>query len=328
MTAPASQTTAPPQSGPPRAQPGGQRLLTGWEQSRLSWARVAEFYDEIPSAYRAWLDPLIRGRESFPYIVVTPTYEGYFRRENEKLVCMLDGTLHIVERARDRLVPASYRLDDISTLEVGAILLRAWITVRGLATGGVPSSSTLRFNTVTDRLFAPFVSAFRLGSRPPAGAVSDAERAKFDELLTRNYKFMNYSRGSLMPGEVVQCYVLQPEIRERLFRLFGRSLSRCVSPTHIAILTDRELIVISEESGSVWQSFGAVKYGGIWQHVPLERISSASLTTREDGRINLAVHLPRDERLDMLFSPAGRAEVESLVERLDSLPREAPPHWG
>jgi hypothetical protein len=327
MTVPASHPSAPPQSGP-RAQPGGQRLLTGWEQSRLSWARVAEFYDEIPAAYRVWLDPLIRGRESFPYIVLTPTYEGYFRRENEKLVCMVDGALHIVERARDRLVPVSYRLEDISAIEVGSILLRGWITVRGLAASGVPSSSTLRFNTVTDRLFAPFVSAFRLGSRPLSGAELDAERAKFDELLARNYKFMNYSRGSIMPGEAVLCYVLQPEIREPLLHLFGRSLSRCISPTHIAILTDRELIVISEESGSLWQSFGAIRYGGIWQYVPLDRISAASLATREDGRINLSVHLPREERLDMHFSPGSRAEVESLVDTLDSLPREAPARRG
>jgi hypothetical protein len=320
MTVPDSQPTAPPQSGP-RAQPGGRRILTGWEQSRLSWARLVEFYDEIPEVYRAWLAPLIRGGGSLPYIVLTPTYEGYFRRENEKLVCLLDGSLHIVERTRDRLIPVSYRLEDISTVEVGAILLRGWITVRGLASSGLPTSSTLRFNTVTDRLFAPFVSAFRLGSRPPSGAGIDAERAKFDALMARDYKFMNYSRDSIMPGEEVLCYVLQPEIREPLISLFGRSLSRCISPTHIVILTDRELIVISEESGSVWQSFGAVKYGGIWQYVPLDRISSASLTTREDGRLNLSVHLPRRERLDLLFSPGARAEMKSLVEGLDGLPR-------
>ena len=309
MTVPASQSTAAPSRGPGRP-------LTGWEQSRLSWARVAEFYDEVPAAYRDWLTPLLRGREAFPYVVLTPTYEGYFRRETEKLVCMLDGTLHIVERARDRVIPTSYRLGDISAIEVGSILLRGWLTVRGLEVSGLASSTTIRYNTVTDRLFTPFLSEFRTGARPPSGTKLQAERAKFEELLERNYKFMNYSRGSILPGEEVVCYVLQPEIRQHLVRLFGRSLSRCISPTHIVILTDRELIVISEESGSLWQSFGAIKYGGIWQYVPLERISAASIVTRNDGLLTLFLELPRGERLEMLFSTSSRSELESLVARL------------
>jgi hypothetical protein len=309
MTVPASQSTAAPSRGPGRP-------LTGWEQSRLSWARVAGFYDEVPAAYREWLTPLLRGREAFPYVVLTPTYEGYFRREAEKLVCMLDGTLHIVERARDRVIPTSYRLDDIITMEVGAILLRGWLTVRGLAVSGLASSTTIRFNTVTERLFAPFLTEFRTGARPPSAASLDAQRAKFEELLERDYKFMNYSRGSILPGEEVRCYVLQPEIREQLLRLFGRSLSRCISPTHIVILTDRELIVISEESASLWQSFGTIKYGGIWQYVPLERISAASIVTRHDRLLTLSIELPRGERLEMLFSPDHQPDLDALVALL------------
>ena len=305
--------SAPTPSGPGS---GAPRLLTGWEQSRLSWARVAEFYDEVPAAYRDWLTPLLRGREAFPYVVLTPTYEGYFRRETEKLVCMLDGTLHIVERARDRVIPTSYHLDEISTMEVGSILLRGWLTVQGLAMNGLASSTTIRFNTVTERLFAPFLNEFRTGARPPSGASLDAQRAKFEVLLERNYKFMNYSRGSILPGEEVLCYVLQPEMREQLLRLFGRSLSRCNFPTHIVILTDRELIVISEESGSLWQSFGSIKYGGIWHYVPLERISAASILSRNDGLLTLSIELPRDERLEMLFSPDSRSQVDALVARL------------
>jgi hypothetical protein len=267
--------------------------------------------------YRDWLAPLLRGREAFPYIVLTPTYEGYFRRENEKLVCMLDRTLHIVERARDRLIPTSYRLDDISSIEVGEVLLRSWITVRGQTGDGPPSSTTLRFNTVTDRLFAPFLNEFRTESRPPSGASLDAERAKFEALLQRNYKFMNYSRGSILPGEEVLCYVLQSEIREDLLRLFGRSLSRCISPTHIVILTDRELITISEESGSLWQSLGTIKYGGIWQYVPRTRIS-ATIVARTDGLVSLSVHLSHDDRLEMLFLPDNREILDSLVGALQT----------
>jgi hypothetical protein len=320
MTVPASHPAAPPQTGP--------RLLTGGEQSRLSWARVPESPDEVPAAYRAWLDPLMRGRQAFPYIVLTPTYEGYFHRENEKLVCLLQGALHIVERTRDLLTPVSYRLDDISAIEAGSILLRGWLTVRGMAESGLLTSTTLRYNTVTERLFAPFLREFRTGSHLAAGPSLDRERAKFDELVSRNYKFMNFSRSSILPGEEVLRYVLQPEIRDTLVRLFGRSLSRCISPTHTLILTDRELIAISEESGSIWQSFGTVRYGGIWQYVPLTRVSAAAVTMRDDGLLRLSIHLPHDDRLEMLFSPSSGSEVDLLVERLESLILVAPTRRG
>jgi hypothetical protein len=312
----ASASVPAPPRDPARTPHGTERPLTGWEQSRLSWARIAETYDEIPPVYRPWLDPLIHGRETFPYIVLSPTYEGYFRRENEKLVCLLDRTLHIVERARDRLIATAYPLEGITRIEVGAILLRAWITVRGLSASESFSSTTIRFNTVSDRLFAPFLNQFRQGIHPPSGPDLEAQRAKFAELLNRNYKFMNYARGSVLPNEEVLCYVLQQEIRERFFRVFGQSLSRCISPTHIVILTDRELIAISEESGSLWQSFGTVKYGGIWQYIPRERISAASIASRDDALLALSIRLPRDETLEMLFSASSRPDLDELVANL------------
>jgi hypothetical protein len=314
MTAPASHST--PSPGAPIAQPGPKRFLTGAEQSRLSWARVPESYDEIPPVYRPWLDALVGSREPLPHIVLTPTYEGYLRRENEKLVCLVDGTFHIVERTRDHLLPVSYRLENITCVETGSILLRGWLSVRGIADEGQPASTTVRFNTVTERLFAPLLSEIRAGSHPPSGADLDAERSKFQELLSENYKFMNFSRSSILAGEEVLCYVLQPELRRQLLRISGRALSHCISPTHIAILTDRELILISEENESWRQSFSRVRYGGIWHYVPLPKISAAAVTLREDGLLKMCIDLPCEEKLERLFAPTSGSQVDELVARI------------
>jgi hypothetical protein len=221
-----------------------------------------------------------------------------------------------VERGRDRLAHTAYRLDDISYIEVGSILLRGWLTVRGLAGEGFPFSSTLHYNTVTERLFAPILREFRNAGCPPSGASLDAERAKFDELVLSNYKFMNYSRSTILPGEEMIGYVLQPEIRETLLTMFGRALSRCLAPTHTAILTDRELILISEETGSLWQSFGTTRYGGIWHYVPLPRIVTAEVEARAGGLLALSIRLAHDDRLEALFTPSGRTDLESLVGEL------------
>jgi hypothetical protein len=58
---------------------------------------------------------------------------------------------------------------------------------------------------------------------------------------------MYYARNSLLPGERVEQYILQPEIETRRAILFGMMvLKRIVCLTHILIQTDRELILIRD----------------------------------------------------------------------------------
>ncbi len=300
---------------PPR--PEG-RPLGSLAQTRLSWARRVESFDDLPAVYQEFLRRDLAGAAEFPHAVLTPTFEGFFRRENERLVYLLGRQVHILERARNQVIPTTYPLEAISYVEMGSILLKGWLTIRGLAGGAAPVSTTLKYNTVTERLFMPFVVQVRTGGRALPPTDPGPERARFNELIERNYKFMNYARDSILPGEKVVAWVLQAEMRDEILRIFGRSLSRSVAPTHMAILTDRELITIREESGGIWPA-ASIKYGGIWEYVPLDRIAGASLAAREDGRLALAIHLPAGDRLEHLFAPAQQDQVEGLLENLRAL---------
>ena len=189
----------------------------------------------------------------------------------------------------------------------------SWLTISGLAEGRL-ARSTLRFNTVNDELFLPFINQIRPAARRAASELS-AERSKFDYLLSVNYKFMNYARRSLVPGEHVIQPLLQPEIRAKLITLFGRSWYRTVSTSHIHILTDTEWIIIRDDEHSPIGS-GRVRHGGVWNYVPLDRISAVALNPRPDGRLTLTIQLPHGDQLDSVFAASQRSELTTFFDQL------------
>jgi hypothetical protein len=290
-------------------------LLTAAEQTKLSWARAVESYEEAPEVYKSFIDALLLETGTFPYLVLTPTFKGFFHAENEKLVCSADHEIHILERVGNRLVPTCYTVTNVNYVEVGLILLQAWITIRGIASNGLLTSTTLKFNAVTRHLFNPILDKIRSA---PDGCTSvdlNAERMKFDYLCTLNFKFMNFARGAIMPGERVIHALLQPQIRAELLTFLGRSFFRTISPAHLSILTDRELIFIRDDSSEGWHQ--QVRYGAIWNYVPLDRIRRVSLTKRNDDLLVLSIHLPEEDHVDALFSVSVQRDVEEFLDRLE-----------
>jgi hypothetical protein len=292
-------------------------LLTPAEQTRLSWARRVNSYDEVPEFYKSFVDALLLDTGAFPYLVLTPTFKGFFRPENEKLVCSLGHEIHILERVGNRLVPTCYTVRNINYVEVGLILLQAWITIRGVAGDGLLTSSTLKFNSVTRYLFNPILDRMRSAPDGCPGVDLNVERAKFDYLSSLNFKFMNFARRALMPGERVVHILLQPWIRAKLLTILGRSFFRTISPAHLSILTDRELIMIRDDSGPGWHN--EARYGGIWNYVPLDKIRRVSLTTRDEDLLVLSIHLPEEDHVDALFSVSMQPDVEEFLLQFEHL---------
>jgi hypothetical protein len=292
-------------------------LLTAAEQTRLSWARRVESYDELPEFYKSFVDALLRDTGAFPYLVLTPTFKGFFHPENEKLVCSTDHETHILEKVGSRLVPTCYSVGDISYLEVGMILLQAWITMRGIAGDSLLTSSTLKFNAVTRYLFDPILGKIRSAPDGCPGVDLNVERAKFDYLCSLNFKFMNFARASILPGERVIYVLLQPQIRARLLAFLGRSFFRTISPAHLSILTDTELIMIRDDHSEIWRQ--QVKYGGIWTYIPLDKIRRVSLAKRDEDLLVLSIYLPADDHVDVLFSASMQPEVEELLVQFEHL---------
>jgi len=299
-----------------RIKPPKLSLITADEQTRKSWARSLKSYDEVPDVYRDFLKTLPGG--ALPYMILTPSYEGFMSPTSERLLCSFSDSVFIAEKQRDKVASTCFPFEDINYVEVGTILLKAWIKISGVAGSGVLTSSTLKFNSVTDYVFDPLLKGIRPAAPDTGDADLRSERSKFEYLQKLNFKFMNYARRSILPGEKVLQTILQPAIRVQIFKVFGLPFSRTISPAHITILTDKELIIIQDEATKLRMGKNA-EYGGIWKYIPLNRIASASLAQREDNLLALSIHLCADDRIETLFAASNEHELRLFLERLEGL---------
>ena len=94
-------------------------------------AKKLHNFESLPEAFQPMLSDLIKDKQSFPYTVLTPTFEGYLEQENEKLVFFQDHRLIILEKDQQEVAITSYRLENIYRIEFGKILLKAWVHICG-----------------------------------------------------------------------------------------------------------------------------------------------------------------------------------------------------
>ena len=299
----------------------GMALMGAAEQTRLSWAKPVKAVEDIPSSYLDYLNANLPGLNACLPAVLTPTFRGFLRRENEKLVFIHAEHLYILEQTTSELLSTVFPILEINSIEAGAILLKAWLRVSGLIDGQL-TSITLKYNTVTQFLFDPLVAHLRCtlsGAERSRRAEADLyqERLKFDPLREHHFKFRSYARRSLLESEHVIDYLMQTEMRAPRLSVWGHAMTmRTIETAHLCILTDRELIVIRDDPASL-QSCNDTRYGGVWNYLPLSRVQSAALEERADG-LALTLRLPGDDRFDVMFSPARRPEVERLCTQLQA----------
>ncbi|MBE7555710.1 MAG: hypothetical protein HS126_32065 [Anaerolineales bacterium] len=273
-------------------------------------------YAEVPDVYRSSFEALVSD-SLFPYTVLTPSYAGFINREKEKLVCYLDGKIHILEEVTGILTCTGYAIKDVSYVETGKVLLQSWVKLSGLADRGLPNTAVFKFNTVTEHLFAPLVEKIRPAAGCSQGIDPALERSKFNFLGRANLKLMNYARRSILPGEQVITSLLQPEIRAKVLTLFNKTFYHTISPAHLSILTDRELILIKEDPEKGPDN--GPRYGGIWTYIPLNKITAVSLGERDPNTLTLSIYLPENDEVSSIFARANRPELEQFVSRLEEM---------
>lgn len=294
--------------------------LTGAKQTMLSWARVIESYAEIPDAYKSSCKAVLENCHPFPYVVLAPINSDAGRKATEKLICEINDVLHIWEHVGSQIVSISYPLKTIYSFEAGNILLFSWFTINGLSSDGTLSSTVITFNTATGRLLSPFIKNLRPTPTGVDEAIWLAELAKFDRLSSANFKFMNYARESLMHGEKVIHFIVQPTIRKNIFTLFGYKFYRTLALSHFALLTDKEVIFIRDDEQSPEIRGKAERYGGVWQYVPLRNIASVELIEAVDGLITLSLKLTYgNQKLNKVFEASSKKELENFKKNLEQI---------
>lgn len=287
-------------------------LLSAAAQTRLSWARRIAKNDDLPAPFQAAVRTVL-GDAALPYAVLTPAFPGTLRRCNEHLVFSRDDRIHVFERTDAGVSTTTYPVADLQAVEFGEILLDDWISFRGTIAGGTVASSTLRFNTVTWDLLAPFESLVRPLPDPAASLADPAERAaRIASLRQRDFKYCEIVRSVTRAGDRIVDLAFQPLITAPVIGLAGRTFGRTIALAHLVLLTTTELILIAD-SPYAPESRGHKRHGAVRTHVNLRHVETARLSPRSDGRLTLVFGLPADLRLEAVFEPDARGDVDRFL---------------
>ena len=286
------------------------------EQIRLSWLTRVRTIDEVPETYRETFEDLV-GSSEFPYTLLTPSYQGFSFKGSEKLVFCLKDRVYELSAAAGAVFCKFHPLKHVLYIEVGRALLHSWVTICSTADNGEPIITDYIFNTISEHIFTPIVTDIRLVDHDPREIPLDIQPANFDFLLRENMKLMNYARRSLLPDETPVMIVLQPEIRKEIIRVFGKSLFKVVSLSHLTILTDRELILIQEGTGE--RGGEDIRYGGVFRYIPIGNIDSLKTTVPKDDVFTMSVQFSCGVCLDSKFADLKRKEVEIFRNRVKTV---------
>jgi hypothetical protein len=293
----------------------GEPVLSAAEQARFSWARLIQSRDELPPAYRNFFEARPAG-EAFPYVVLTPTFAGFWRRESEKLVCCLDDRLIILEKTAGELKCTAFPVSEVTYVETGSVLLKAWLKIQGRANDtSTLTAVTLRYNTVTERYFTPFVERIRGVAFRPLDGSHDDELSKLDDVPELSFKFRNYARRSVPSGDHVIAEIAQSEVHRPVIRIGHWTYQRTIIMAHVLVLTDRELILIRDDPESP-EAFDSTRYGGVWDYIPLSKIERIVWQDKDADVSSVTLELPLGDRIETLFAADRHAEVERFLTEL------------
>lgn len=270
-----------------------------------AWARQLTAWEEIPGPFR----PFVPADRPLPYLIYSPPDAWGSRRVNARLTMLSDRGISVLETTTDGVRVSTWLFVGLDYVEQGAVHLYSWLRFGGGATSG-PATAQVEYNAVVAPLFAEVVATVRRSWVGMGSALLAEEQVKLADLAAADYKFGNYARESVLPGEQVLAMVYQPEITVPHF-LFSR---RRLTAPYVVILTDRELILISDDcSGG-----DTGRYGVVRRYIPLTKIKDWQLESAACDKTGVwQLELP-GETVVLHFSVPAQSALLVLAPLLDA----------
>jgi hypothetical protein len=251
-------------------------------------------------------------------MVLTPAYKGSGDGITGKLVCTIGHTFYVLEQKDNKLLKVCYPIDEINYVEVIHRPSDLFVKINGSTNLGLPSISVFGCSKTTDLVFAPLFQRIRLRIVSLNEKAPSRHMERLDRWKELNTQVIERAKHCLMPGETVIESILQPEIRPGIFSL-DKASRKAKCPTHICILTDKELVLIREEP-----SLGKKdKCGSVCNFIPLSRINSLAVTQENEKLLVFSIHISNGVVFETLFDPSLQKDVERFLARTRELmPKE------
>jgi hypothetical protein len=294
-----------------------RRYLPASSQTKRSWARVADSLSSIPVYYQDQIEVIAAAHGCFPYSIVTPTYEGFLAKESEKVICAFSDKLYVLSNHSGIIDTQTVVYSAITYIQHASVLLKSWLKWTVVEPGSSPEEFVIRYNSASERCFRPLLKLMRSNWRgQPSPAVHIGTQClQYIEQL--DYKMYNYAVSSLLPGQQLHSCLYQSAVQQDLIRLPRAILSRTISPAHLAIMTDDELILISDGEHAKWHSHR--RYGGIWTIIPLSKIDNISIAEDTKRLLTVKYGLINGETLSRKYRIDNQAKIVQFTQEITSL---------
>ena len=279
-----------------------------------AWARQLTEWKDIPGPFR----PFVSADRPLPYLVYSPPDAWISRTVNARLTMLSDQEISVLENTTNGVRASVWLFADLDYVEQGAVHLYSWLRLSGLMADG-PTVAQVEYNAAVAPLFTQVAQAVRETWTAHSRVVMGEEWRKLEDLAAVDYKLWSYARESVLPGERIFATMYQPEITVSRFLVSNRRLT----VSYVCVLTDRELIFVSDDTG---------RYGIVRRYIPLTKIKEWQVEAATWEKTGIwQLQLP-GERIAIHFSISAQSSLlflttllnEAREKGIDSLSEDGP----
>jgi len=222
--------------------------------------------------------------------------------QTEKLIALYDDKLMIHEK--DHPSPREIGFNKILYIDLEECLLYAGLNIvyeKGLF--------KIEYHTQEDYYFLPVINSIRLrfsGTKNIVLPLKDySKRQEADWYSNINYKFISVANKSMMLGQRLVDYLMQPTYVRRRNMLLNIIFIKITYNSHLCMLTDNELILIRKEKTVRDKAY--IQYAGTTLFIPYYNITRIKIT-EDKSSSTLQLMLFLKYKVTMLISYARENE--------------------
>jgi hypothetical protein len=281
-----------------------------WERFSAKLKTADETPEPLCSAALAALKP----NDKIRLLIFGPAQKVLGKISRASLLVILDEEWIVVtgtDEIKTEVVRCAFA--DTLMVEVTNILLQGKLRIDFVADGRA-HSVMIQFNTVMEGLYQEVVQ-FLLNGMDNVSEIAPRDgKELYAALNSLPLKFCNAVVEFIPMGQRVLGFVHWPAVLGRKMKIFRRELS----PEGVLVLTERELLFVSEEkTWSFIRPDRVQKYGSIVTHCPLSRVDAFDLSEHDSlGTIDILVRTDHGgEKLKIDFPREQKTKVSAFMEQ-------------
>ena len=277
------------------------------------FASKALTVEDTPEPFHEQLTAHLGPGEEPGLIICAPANVALRHKTPATVIAVTDQRWLIVSETRPgvtRVESASF--EETLFVEFTEILLYGEMRLH-FALDGKAHSSAAYFNTVMDRFYREATQLVLHGIEGVGEEPGESTSTEASLLSTLPFKFRNAVTEHVPPGRSLLCAIHWPAVIGRFRRELG--------PAAALTVTDREIIVITEDKRRRWfESKEGPKHASIATYLPLVRLAEHRfISHRRFCLLELATHAPAGgETVQIMFPLEYEAEVRECMEHAAS----------